>query len=90
MTISIAENNRQNVMQVVSNYSKRLFSFIRNKVKSDELINYQLTSSDYMNRVNSFYTLYYESYLGESYLGHLRNYKENALFLIEKINKKIK
>lgn len=36
MTISIAEANRQNVMQVVSNYGKRLFSFIRNKVKSDE------------------------------------------------------
>ena len=36
MTISIAENNRQNVMQVVSNYGNRLFSFIRNKVKSDE------------------------------------------------------
>jgi hypothetical protein len=70
--------------------NKAWFKDYINKVKSDELIIYELTSSDYMNRVNSFYTLYYESYLGESYLGHLRNYKENALFLIEKINKKIK
>ena len=70
--------------------NKAWFKDYINRVKSDELIMYQLTSSDYINRVSSFYMLYYENYQGESYLGHLRNYKENALFLIEKINKKIK
>jgi len=82
------------IIDYEDNYSyfknnKAWFKDYINKVKSDELINYQLTSSDYLNRVNSFYTLYYESFLGESYLGHLRNYKENALLLIEKINKKV-
>ncbi|MEL4456519.1 DUF6090 family protein [Lutimonas vermicola] len=70
--------------------NKAWFKDYIKKVKSDELIIYQLTSSDYINRVSSFYMLYYENYQGESYLEHLRNYKENALFLIEKINKKIK
>ena len=69
--------------------NKTWFKDYINKVKSDELIIYELTSNDYINRVNSFYTLYYESVQGESYLEHLRNYKENALLLIEKINKKV-
>ena len=82
------------IIDYEDNYSyfknnKAWFKDYINKVKSDELINYQLTSSDYLNRVNYFYTLYYESFIGESYLGHLRNYKENALLLIEKINKKV-
>ena len=53
-------------------------------MKNDELITYVLKSEDYINRVSSLYRLYYKSYLG-----HLRDYKENALILIEKINKKI-
>ncbi len=56
-----------------------------NGVNNDELIAYVLTSDDYINRVSSFHRLYYKSYLG-----HLRDYKENALVLIERIDKKVK
>ena len=55
-----------------------------NHVKNDEFLTYMLTSSDYMNRVNYFYVLYFKIYLR-----HLRNYKEQAQVLIEKLNKKI-
>ena len=55
-----------------------------NLAKNDELLTYVLTSDDYMNRANSFYLLYFKNYLG-----HLRDYMENAQVLIEKINKKI-
>ena len=64
--------------------NKSWFGDYINRVKNDELINYVLTSNDYMNRVRSFYRLFYNSYLG-----HLKDYKENALDLIERINKKI-
>ena len=64
--------------------NKTWFGDFINGVKNDELITYVLTSDDYINRVSSFYRLYYKSYLG-----HLRDYKGNALVLIEKINKKI-
>ena len=64
--------------------NKSWFGDYINGVKNDELINYVLTSDDYINRVHSFYLLYYGLYLG-----HLKEYKENALELIEKINKKI-
>jgi RNA polymerase sigma factor (sigma-70 family) len=36
MTIPIAEQQHQNIMQAVRDYSKRLFSFIRGRVKSRE------------------------------------------------------
>jgi len=64
--------------------NKSWFGDYINGVKNDELINYVLTSDDYMNRAHSFYLLYYGLYLG-----HLKDYKENALEMIEKINKKI-
>ena len=80
--------------EVVRDYFDNFYYFKNNKtwfkdyinfVKNDELINYLLTSDDYMNRVNSYYVLYIKTYLG-----HLRNYKKSAEELIEKINKKIK
>lgn len=64
--------------------NKSWFGDYVNRVKNDELINYVLTSDDYMNRVHSFHRLFYKSYLG-----HLEDYKENALVLLKKINNKI-
>ena len=64
--------------------NKSWFGDYINSVKNDKLTNYALTSDDYMNRVRSFYRLFYHSYLG-----HLKDYKENALDMIERINKKI-
>jgi len=49
---------------------------------NDDLINYLLTS-DYRNRVGSFYLLHYQIYLI-----HLKNYKEDALKIIKNIEKK--
>ena len=34
--IAMTENRRQNIVQTVSSYSKRLFQFIRGRVKTDE------------------------------------------------------
>ena len=64
--------------------NKSWFGDYINGRKNDELINYVLNSDDYINRVHSFYRLFYHSYLG-----HLADYKENALVMIEKINNKI-
>jgi len=57
--------------------------YINGKVNS-EFIEYALTSTDYINRVNNFYTVYYTIYLGQ-----LKAYREEALVLIENINRKI-
>jgi hypothetical protein len=57
--------------------------YINAKVNS-EFIEYALTSTDYINRVNNFYTVYYTIYLGQ-----LKEYREEALVLIENINRKI-
>ncbi|PWI30230.1 hypothetical protein DI383_07140 [Flavobacteriaceae bacterium LYZ1037] len=79
--------------EVENNYNDDFFYFKNNKtwfkdyinyVKNDDLLNYVLTSDDYMNRANSFYLLYFQSYLV-----HLRDFKKNAHVLIEKINTKI-
>ncbi len=51
---------------------------------TDDLINYFLTS-DYRNRVGSFYLLHYKIYLT-----HLKGYKTNALKIIEAIDQKLK
>ena len=53
--------------------------------KNDDFIKYALTSTDYRNRVVSFDMLYLEIYLG-----HLKQYKENALVLIENIKEEVK
>jgi hypothetical protein len=76
-------------LEEVENYSyyknnKSWFGDYINGRQNDELIDYVLNSDDYINRVHSFHRLFYHSYLG-----HLADYKENALFLIEKINNKI-
>src|SRR5256885_13427918 len=36
MTISVADQRRQNIIQAVRDYGKRLFSFIRLRVNTDE------------------------------------------------------
>ena len=36
MTLSMADQRRQNIIQAVRNYGKRLFYFIRGRVKTDE------------------------------------------------------
>jgi hypothetical protein len=51
--------------------------------KTDDLINYFFTS-DYRNRVGSFYLLHYKIYLT-----HLKGYKNDAQKIIEHINEKI-
>src|SRR3981081_4164982 len=35
-TIAMAEDRRQNIIEAVKNYGKRLFSFIRGRVNTDE------------------------------------------------------
>ena len=52
---------------------------------NSEFIVYALTSTDYVNRVNNFYAVFYKLYLGQ-----LKEYREDAIVLIENINKKIK
>ena len=79
--------------EVIIDYNDNISYFKNNKVwfkdyvngvKNDELMTYMLTSSDYLNRVNYFYLLYYRGYLG-----HLKNYRKQAHVLIEKLNTKI-
>ena len=62
--------------------NKAWFKDYINYAKPDELLTYLLKSDDYMNRANSFYVLYFKSYLG-----HLKDYKKDAQELIEKITK---
>jgi hypothetical protein len=57
----------------------------RNGTFNEEFTTYALTSIDYRNRIILFYALYHKTYLM-----HFRGYKEEALELIESINKKIK
>tara|TARA_R100000988_G_C3960972_1_gene146151 strand:+ start:109 stop:831 length:723 start_codon:yes stop_codon:yes gene_type:complete len=82
------------LQEVINDYEDNFFYFKNNKawfkdyinfVKNDDLLSYLLTSDDYMNRANTFYILYFKTYLG-----HLRDYKKGAQEIIEKINKKIK
>lgn len=60
--------------------NKPWFGDYINGIKNDELTNYVLTSDDYMNRVRSFYRLFYHSYLS-----HLKSYKGQAQLMIDKI-----
>lgn len=57
--------------------------FIRG-ISNDEFIEYALNSWDYRNRASEFHILYYEIYFD-----HLKEYKERAKKIIEKINKTI-
>ncbi|MFD2914293.1 DUF6090 family protein [Psychroserpens luteus] len=54
-------------------------------VFNEDFVKYALSSIDYRNRVISFYGLYFNGYLG-----HLKQYKEEALLLVETIDKEIK
>jgi hypothetical protein len=68
-------------------YFKKMpwYEDFKNKKFNEELTIYVLTSIDYRNRIISFYDIYYNGYLW-----YLRQYKEEALMLIETINTKIK
>ena len=57
--------------------------FIRG-ISNDEFIEYALNSWDYRNRASEFHILYYEIYFD-----HLKEYKQRAKKIIEKINKTI-
>ena len=81
------------IKEVWSDYDDNLYYFKNNKpwftdyVESKpnlEFIEYALTSADYMNRVNNFYNILYDGYLG-----HLKKYKKYALFMIDDIEKEI-
>lgn len=52
-------------------------------IQNDEFVRYALEDSDYINRVASWRKLYFENYLG-----HLKEYKENALILIADLDKR--
>ena len=82
-TVEISEDFHDNYSYFKNN--KAWFEdFINGKI-NDEFIKYAITSTDYRNRVNSFYLLYFKIYLG-----HLREYKQESLKLIESINEKLK
>ncbi|MGB0916571.1 MAG: DUF6090 family protein [Flavobacteriales bacterium] len=53
--------------------------------KNEDFVEYALTSTDYMNRVASWRRLYFHNYLG-----HLKDYKESALLLIEDLEMRTK
>jgi hypothetical protein len=80
-------------VEVVNDYLDNQYYFknmpwyedYRNGTFNEEFTQYALTSIDYRNRIILFYALYYNTYLT-----HFREYKEEALKLIESINKKIK
>ena len=65
--------------------NKPWFTDYINAKTNSEFIEYALTSTDYINRVNNFYAVFYKLYLGQ-----LKEYREDALLLIENINRKIK
>jgi len=67
----------KNNMTWFEDYEKGVFN--------EDFVKYALSSIDYRNRVISFYGLYHNGYLG-----HLRQYKEEALLLVENIDKEIK
>ena len=67
----------KNNMTWFEDYEKSVFN--------EDFVKYALSSIDYRNRVISFYGLYYNGYLR-----HLRQYKEEALLLVENIDKEIK
>lgn len=53
--------------------------------KNEDFVEYALTSSDYINRVASWRRLYFDNYLG-----HLKDYKERAVLLIEDLDRRTK
>ncbi len=59
------------------------YRITKNPTNTDDLINYLLTS-DYRNRVGSFYLLHYNIYMR-----HLKAYKIGALKIIKAIDEKI-
>lgn len=60
------------------------FTDYSNEIPNTEFIEYALTTTDYINRVNNFYKLFYVLYLGQ-----LKDYRNGALVLIENIDRKI-
>lgn len=64
--------------------NKPWYTDFNNGVKNDEMILYMLNSWNYRNEVSAAYTLQYLVYLKQ-----LKEYKKNALIVIEDINKRI-
>ncbi len=60
------------------------FTDYLNDQPNAEFIEYALTSTDYRNRVTNFHALFYRLYLGQ-----LKDYRKDALVLIENIDQKI-
>jgi len=64
--------------------NKPWFSDYFNLIKNDETILYMLNSWDYRNRVSAAYILQYQIYLRQ-----LKEYKKDALMIIDDINKRL-
>ena len=52
-------------------------------IRNEDFVEYALTSWDYQNRVASWHRLFFENYLG-----HLKDYKQEALVLIKDLDKR--
>ena len=63
--------------------NKSWYADFNNGVKNDEMILYMLNSWNYRNEVSAAYSLQYLVYLNQ-----LKEYKKNALIVIEDINKR--
>jgi len=64
--------------------NKPWFSDYYSRIVNDEIISYMANSWDYRNRVSATYTLEYLIYLEQ-----LKSYKQDALIIIEEIDKRI-
>ena len=64
--------------------NKPWFSDYFNRVPNEEIIHYMLNSWDYINRVTATYMLEQQIHLNQ-----LKNYKKEALIIIENINREI-
>lgn len=60
------------------------FEDYQTRVLNDDFINYALTSQDYRNRLRSFHILFFNVYLM-----HLKEYNEEALKIMDAIDKEI-
>jgi hypothetical protein len=76
----LEEDTNANYFHFKNNVS--WFSDYHDMTYNEEFVDYALTSADYYNRVSSFRILYMDVYLR-----YLNTYKEEALQLIEQIDK---
>jgi hypothetical protein len=78
--LMLEEDTNANYFHFKNNVS--WFSDYHDMTYNEEFVDYALTSADYYNRVSSFRILYMDVYLR-----YLNTYKEEALQLIEQIDK---